>query len=90
MKNYRFKAFLSRGSRKVKFHYVPMARRKDLCPLLIVYFEDRVQGFPKRILLYILNAWFGEKSKMVILGKIVKQRDHISIIKDFNESAILH
>ncbi len=50
-----------------------MTRRKDLCPLLIVYFEDRVQGFPKRILLYILNAWFGEKSKMVILGKIVKK-----------------
>jgi hypothetical protein len=35
-----------------------MARRKDLYPILIVYFEDKVKDFPKRIPLYFMNAWF--------------------------------
>jgi hypothetical protein len=35
-----------------------MARRKDLYPILIVSFEDKVYGFPKRIPLYFMNAWF--------------------------------
>jgi hypothetical protein len=39
-------------------HYMPMARRKDLYPLLIVYFEDKVYGFIKRIPFYFMNAWF--------------------------------
>jgi hypothetical protein len=32
-----------------------MARRN---PILIVYFEDKVYGFLKRIPFYFMNAWF--------------------------------
>ena len=39
-------------------HYVPMTRIKDLYSILIVYFEDIVKGFPKRIPFYLMNAWF--------------------------------
>jgi hypothetical protein len=35
-----------------------MARKKDFSPILIVYFEDKFKDFPKRNLLYFLNAWF--------------------------------
>jgi hypothetical protein len=51
-----------------------MARRKNICQMLIVYFEDIVYGFPKRIALYLMNAWFERNQwpKMVILVKIVK------------------
>ena len=51
-----------------------MTRRKDLCPILIVYFEEKAKGFPKRIPLYFMNDWFERNQwpKMVILAKIVK------------------
>ncbi len=41
-----------------------MAREKDWCPILIVYFEDKVKGFLKRIPFYFLNAWFEKYPKL--------------------------
>ena len=51
-----------------------MAPLKDLCPMLIIYFEPQVKGFPKRIPSYIMDAWYDRNQwpKMVILVKIVK------------------
>jgi hypothetical protein len=53
MKNDHFIAFLIRVPDRQNFsvfpyiHYVPMARRKDFYPILIVYFEDKVKDFLK-------------------------------------------
>jgi len=43
---------------------VPLAHRKELCPMLIVYFEDKFKGFLKRIPLYFLNAWLERYPKI--------------------------
>jgi hypothetical protein len=32
-----------------------MAHIKDFYPILIVYFEEKANGFPKRIPLYFMN-----------------------------------
>ncbi len=41
-----------------------MAREKDLCPILKVYFEDKVKGFLKPMTFYFLNAWFEKYPKL--------------------------
>jgi hypothetical protein len=70
MKNDRFIAILSTGPRKTKlsvFSYiqsVPLTRRKGLCPILIIYFEDQVKNFLKHISFYFLNAWFDRYAKL--------------------------
>jgi hypothetical protein len=55
-------------------HYGPMACRKDFYPMIIVYFEDKVKGFSKRISLYFMNAWFERypKLKLTNFGQMSK------------------
>jgi hypothetical protein len=45
-------------------HYLPLARRKDFYQKLIVYFEDKIKDFLKRIPLYFMNAWFERLAKL--------------------------
>jgi hypothetical protein len=45
-------------------HYVSLTCRKDLYPVLIVYFKDIVKGLPKRIPFYFMNAWFERYLKL--------------------------
>ena len=51
-----------------------MARRKYFYPILIVYFEDKVKGFPIRIPLYFMNSWFERypKLKLTNFGNLAK------------------
>ena len=55
-------------------HYVSKARIKDLYPILIVYFQDKVYGFPRRIPFYFMNAWFERypKLKLTNFGQMAK------------------
>ena len=51
-----------------------MARRKEFYPILIVYFEEYVLNFLKRISLYFMNARFEwmAKLKLTNFGQIAK------------------
>jgi hypothetical protein len=54
-----------------QIHSVPIARRKYFYPILIVYSEDKVKGFLKRIPLYFMNAWFERLAILKLTNHII-------------------